>query len=153
MNIANALGQALQLEALIMNREEEKVQRVAAIRRDETEVLIGTVSRLVKQMSVGNENNARSSDGQRVTATGEERDAMGPDIGNKVQENEQELASQGQIRAKEKTIPEGKAFMTNFDYVGKRIIEQTTAVVVLLVEILHKLSEISHGIKRLNKPT
>ena len=91
MNIANALEQALQLEALITNREEKKEPRLAAIGRDELEVRIESVSRLVKQMSVGNENNARSSDGQRVTATGEERDAMGPDIGNKVQENEQEL--------------------------------------------------------------
>ena len=136
MKKTNALKQVLQLEALITNKEEEeKDPRLAAIRRDETEVRIDSVSRLVKQMSFGNGNNARSSDGQRVTATGEERDAMGIDIGNKIQENEQELPSQDQIRAKEKKIPEGKTFMTN---VGKRAIEQTTAVVVLHVEVLHK---------------
>ena len=35
-------------------------------------------------MLFGNESNARNSDGQRVTATGEERGAVGTDVGNKV---------------------------------------------------------------------
>ena len=59
---------------------------------------------------------------------------METDIGNKVQEIEQELQRQAQIRAKEMTIPEGKTTMKNIDYVGKRAIGQKTAVIVLLVK-------------------
>ena len=44
------------------------------------------------------------------------------DIGNKVQETEQEIPPQDQIRAKEMMITEGKITMTNVDYVGKRAI-------------------------------
>ena len=47
---------------------------------------------------------------------------MGTDIGNKSQEIEQELPPPDQIRAKERTIIEGKTTMTNVDYVGKRAI-------------------------------
>ena len=43
--------------------------------------------------------------------------------------------------------------MTKVDYVGKRVLEQITALVVLLVQFLPKLSEISLGTKELNKPT
>ena len=62
MNNANALERALPLEALIRIEEEEQTPRIAAVRRDETELLIDSVNKLVQQMSVGNEGNARSSD-------------------------------------------------------------------------------------------
>ena len=65
MNIANTLERELHLEAVIRIEEEEPTPRIAAIRRDETEILIDSVKKLVQQMSVGNENNARSSDGQK----------------------------------------------------------------------------------------
>ena len=64
---------------------------------------------------------------KKTTATEEKRNAMETNLGNKVQENEQELAPQDQIRAKEMAITVGKTTMTNVDYVGKR-----TAVIVLL---------------------
>ena len=57
---------------------------------------------------------------EKTTATGEERDTMETDIGNKVQETEQELAPQDQICAKQMTTPEEKRTMTNADYVRKR---------------------------------
>ena len=65
MNIANALEWAHHLEAVIRIKEEEQTPPIAAIRRDETEILIDSLNRLDKQMSVGNENYARSSDGRR----------------------------------------------------------------------------------------
>ena len=64
MKIANALERELTLEAVIRIEAEEKTPRIAAIRRDETEILMDSVNRLV-QMSVGDENNARSSEGRR----------------------------------------------------------------------------------------
>ena len=63
---------------------------------------------------------------EATAATGEEHVAMVIDIGNKVQETEQVLPPQDQIRAKEMTIPEGKTTMTNVDFVGKRSIGQRT---------------------------
>ena len=56
-----------------------------------------------------------------------------PMQGNKVQETEQDFPPQDQIRAKEMTIPAGKTNITN---VGKKVIGQRTAVIVLLVEVL-----------------
>ena len=151
-NIANASERELHLEAVIRTEEEEPTPRIAAIRRDETENLIESVKKLVQQMSVGNENNARSSDGQKTTATEEKCNAMETEIGNTVQENEQELEPQDQIRAKEMTIPVGKTTMTNVDYVGKRTTGRRTAVFVLLVELLPIINEIALGIKGRNKP-
>ena len=89
---------------------------------------------------------------KKTTATEENRNAMETDIGNTVQENEQELAPQDQIRSTEMTIPVGKTTMTNVDYVGKRTIGRRTAVFVLLVELLTIINEIALGIKGRNKP-
>ena len=69
-------------------------------------------------------------------------------MGNKVQETEQELSAQDQKRAKEMTIPEMKTTMTNFDYVGKRVIGQRTAITAFLVEVLPTLKEIAPWNKR-----
>ena len=90
---------------------------------------------------------------EETTSSVEERHAMGTDIVNNVQQTEQELPPQDQILAKEMTTTEGKTTMTSFDYVGKRVIEQRTAVSVLLVEKLRTLSKTSLGIKGRNKPT
>ena len=70
------------------------------------------MNRHVQQMSIGNENNAWSSDGRKKTATGEQRDAIGTNIGNKVQDTGQELPPHDQIRAKEKTTAEWKTTIT-----------------------------------------
>ena len=78
---------------------------------------------------------------------------MGIYIGNKVQETEQETPPQDQIFVNKMTTPEEKTTMTNVDYVGKRVIEQRTAVSVSPVEVLPTLSKTSLGIKRGNKPT
>ena len=83
----------------------------------------------------------------------EGRHAMGTDIVNNVQQTEQELPPQDQILAKEMTTTVGKSNMTNFENVGKRVIEQRTAVSALLVENLTTLSKTSLGIKGRNKPT
>ena len=64
MNIENALERALHRESVMRIEEEEQTPRIAAIRRDETEILINSVKRLVQQMSFGNENHAGSSDGR-----------------------------------------------------------------------------------------
>ena len=74
--------------------------------------------------------------------TGEERDAKGTDIESKVQEIEQELTHQK--RANEMKIENGKLFT---DYVSKKVIEQKTAVIVLLVVALPTLSEAVLGLK------
>ena len=87
---------------------------------------------------------------EETTATMEERDAKEIDIGNKVQETEQD---QDQKRAKEMTIPEMKTSMTNVGYMSKRAIGQTAAVIVLLVDGLPILNEIALRIKGRNKPT
>ena len=84
---------------------------------------------------------------KKTTATEEKRNAIETNIGNKVQENEQELAPQDQIRAKEMAITVGKTTMTNVDYVGKRTTGRRTAVIVLLVELLPTLNEIALGKK------
>ena len=105
MNNASGLERALHQEAVIRIEEEEQKPRVASIRRDETEILIDSVNRLVQQMSVVNIKILRSVTVQETTATGVERDAMRIDIGVKIQEIEQEHPPQDQIRAKEKTIP------------------------------------------------
>ena len=89
---------------------------------------------------------------KKTTATEEKRNAMETDIGNTVQENEQELAPQDQIRPTEMTISVWKTTMTNVDYVGKRTIGRRTAVFVLLVELLTIINEIALGIKGRNKP-
>ena len=65
MNIANALERALHLEAVIRIEEEKQTPRIADIRRDETVILEDSANRLVQQTSIGNEKNARSSDGRR----------------------------------------------------------------------------------------
>ena len=65
MNIKKALERTLHLETVKRTEEEEQTQRRAAIRRDETEILIDSVNRLDQQMSVGKENYDRSSDGRR----------------------------------------------------------------------------------------
>ena len=62
MDIANALEWALHLGA-IGRIEEEQTPRIAAIRRDDTEMLLDSVNRLVQQMSNRTEKNARSSGG------------------------------------------------------------------------------------------
>ena len=63
MNTVKFLKRALHLEAVIKIEEEEQTPRIAAIRRDETEILIDSVNRLVQQISVGKNYNARSTDG------------------------------------------------------------------------------------------
>ena len=83
MNIKKALERALHLETVKRTEEEEQTQRIAAIRRDETEILIDSMNRLDQQMSVGNENYNRAVMVEETTATGEERDAMETNIGNK----------------------------------------------------------------------
>ena len=62
MDIANALEWALHLRAIV-RIEEEQTPRIAAIRRDDTEMLLDSVNRLVQQMSNRNEKNVRSSGG------------------------------------------------------------------------------------------
>ena len=119
MNNANGLERAFHHEAIIRIEEEEQTPRVAAIRRDETQILIDMVNRQVQQMSVGFIKIPRSVTVEETTATGEEGDAMGIDIGNKIQETEQKLPPQDAIRAKKMTIIEGKTTMTIVDYVGK----------------------------------
>ena len=57
---------------------------------------------------------------EETTTTGEERDAMETDMGNKVQETEQELPPQTKYAQKKMTISGGKKIMTNVDYVGKK---------------------------------
>ena len=94
MKIANALERALHLEVLIRIEEEEQTPRIAAIRRDETETITDLVNRLVQQISVGKENNTRSSDSRRDNSHWEDRDAMETDIRNKVQETDRELPPQ-----------------------------------------------------------
>ena len=91
--------------------------------------------------------------GEETTATGEERDTMGTGIGNKVQEKNLEHPPKDQIRSHEVTIPEEKTNTTNVDYIGKRVIWQRAAVIVLLVEVLPTLIESVLGIKGGNKPT
>ena len=89
---------------------------------------------------------------EETTAIREERGALETDIGNLVQDTEQEISPQDQIRAKEMIIPEAKTTMTNVDYVGRRAIGQRTAVTVLLVEVLPTLNETPLGIKERKKP-
>ena len=60
MNIANAIERALHLEAVV-RIEKGRSTRIAAIWRDETEILVDSVNRLVQQKSVGKENSGRSS--------------------------------------------------------------------------------------------
>ena len=48
----------------------------------------------------------------KETATGEQRDAIGTNIGNKVQDTGQELRPHDQIRAKEMTTAEWKTTIT-----------------------------------------
>ena len=63
MNIAKSLERALHLEALVRIEEEEQTPRIAAIRRDETEMLMNAVNRLDHYVSVSTKNKVRSSDG------------------------------------------------------------------------------------------
>ena len=63
MNIARSLERALHLEALVRIEEEEQTPRIAAIRRDKTEMLINAVNRLDHYVSVSIKNKVRSSDG------------------------------------------------------------------------------------------
>ena len=111
------------------------------------------MSRLVQQTSDGNGKIPGKMTFEETTATREERGALEADIGNLVQDAEQKLPPQDQIRAKEMIIPEGKTTMTNVDYVGRRTIGQRTAVTVLLVEVLPTLNETPLGIKERKKPT
>ena len=54
MNIANAFKRALHLKTIVLIEEEGQTSRIAAVRRDEIEILIDSVNRPVQQMSVGN---------------------------------------------------------------------------------------------------
>ena len=47
MNIENALERTRHLQAVISIQEGEKTPRIAATRRDDTEILIDSVNRLV----------------------------------------------------------------------------------------------------------
>ena len=85
MNIANAVERAFHLEAVIRIHEEEQMPRIAARRRDETEILIDSLNRLVQQMSIRNENNVRTVTVKETAVTGEERVRRNEtDRGNKV---------------------------------------------------------------------
>ena len=92
---------------------------------------------LVQQMSVGKEKNARSSDSRRDNNHCGGTRRHGNRFGNNVQQTQQELPPQDQIRAKEMKIPDGKTTMTNVDYVGIRAIGQRAAVIVFFLWKFH----------------
>ena len=104
-------------------------------------------------MSVGNENNARSSDGRRDNSHWGGTRCDEKRYWEQNSRDRERTLTQDQIRAKEVTTLEGKTTMATVDYVGKKAIEQRTAVIVLLVEVLPTLNENAFGIKGRNKPS
>ena len=65
VNSENVLEWALHVNAVIRIEEEKQTPPIAAMRREQTEILIDLVNRLVQQMSVGHEKNAQSCVGRR----------------------------------------------------------------------------------------